>query len=231
MYARFGYSILFVLYQSIVLAQNFDENSSGSWLEFSGTGTLNENWSIPVAGILRHHELFETYDFFFIRTGITYHFNDKSSFTGGIAYVNSKSYPETGIATNTKQYWIYEQFTLKTAIAKNNLSHRFRLENRWINKPETTYFTNRFRYRLQYTRPISRNVYFKTSNELFVNLDNHWFNQNRFYIGLGRKLTPNLKIDLGYLKNHFRNSALDAVLMGLNFNIDLRRNEIALFED
>nr|WP_299383144.1 DUF2490 domain-containing protein [Allomuricauda sp.] len=228
---RFPALFLLLIFNTPLYSQLNEESVSGSWLEFSGTGKIHQDWSIPIAGIMRHHDLFETYDFSFVRTGISYHFNTSSILTGGIAYVNSKSYTADEHTALTTQFWLYSEYCLNTNFGKNKVSHRGRLENRWITNNDGTRFNNRLRYRLQFTRSLHGKTFVKSFNELFVSLDGHWFNQNRFYLGIGRELSPNLKIDIGYLKNHFRDSHLDAIRMGLNFSLDLTKSEIAYFED
>ena len=60
-------------------------------------------------------------------------------------------------------------------------------------------------------------------NELFLNFQDPFFNQNRLQMGLGYVFIPNLKIELGYLKNHFSTTNYDLVRIGIIFNTDLRR--------
>ncbi len=220
--------IFFVLFSLSAVAQDFDESFSGSWLEFYGDNKIHEKWSIPFAGILHHYDVFETRDFTFVRTGISHRLNPTSAITVGIAYVNSKVYNELSEPSLTFQYWLYEEFVLNNNLGRNILSHRWRLENRWIHQSGNTQFKNRFRYRLQFTRLIYGRTFVKSFNEIFFNLnDTSFFNQNRFYIGVGQILTPSLKVDVGYLKNHFRNRNYGTIRMGLAYTLDFRRKETA----
>lgn len=203
------------------MAQTLDENKSGSWLVISGSNKILERWSIPTVGILRHHEMFEQYEFAFIRTGVSYHVGRKSKLTAGIAYLNSKDYAE--ISKSASQFWIYEEYTLKM----NSFSHRLRLETRWKKRQENLSINHRVRYRLLYTRSLYGKMYIKSFNELFLNINGPIFDQNRFYVGIGRTLTPSLKIDIGYLKNNFRHSDNDVVRMGLTFKTDFTKKEMA----
>ena len=167
----------------------------------------------------------EMYDFSFLRTGASYHFNGSITLTCGIAYVNSKSYPEVGEASVTSQYWMYEELAWKTKFHRNTLSHRWRLENRWVRNSGKTNFNNRFRYRLQYQRPFSQSTFIKSYNEIFVNLSGSLFNQNRFYLGIGMEVSSSLKVEMGYLKSHFSTFHHNAVLMAVTFNTTLRATQ------
>lgn len=220
---RFFFIVLFIFTKSISYTQTLDENRSGSWLVISGNNKIHERWSIPTVGILRHHDMFEQYEFAFFRTGISYQFSKSSIFTTGVAYLRSKNYTGSEEFKNASQFWVYEEFTLK----KNAVSHRWRLETRWKKNAENLHINNRIRYRLQYNRSFYKNVYIKSFNEIFLNLERPLFNQNRFYIGLGQTLTPSIKIDVGYLKNHFKNSDHNVIRMGITFKTNFTKKEVA----
>lgn len=230
-YAKRLSLLVLLIWQCSVFAQGFDENRSGSWLEFAGTNKIHEDWSIPIVGILKHKDVLETYDFSFLRTGISYQLAPSLICTGGVAILNSNAYTHDQDVVVTSQFWIYEEVTLKSTVEPYQLSHRWRLENRWITKEQGTTFNNRFRYRLQYSQPIYGKTFIKTSNEIFLNLKGHIFNQNRFYLGIGQELSPSFKVEIGYLKNHFKSSHFDAISMGIGFKLDFTHADVVQIED
>ena len=83
---------------------------------------------------------------------------------------------------------------------------------------------NRIRYRLQYVRPIYKDIYFKAFDELFLNLEGKAYSQNRIFVGVGRQITPNFKSDIGYFNRMFKNYREDMVRLSLSFTIDLTKN-------
>ncbi|WP_420602895.1 DUF2490 domain-containing protein [Flagellimonas sp.] len=220
-------SVLTFFICTVDYAQLPHDGSSGSWLEVYGNNKIGDNWSIPIAGILRHNEMLEKYDFSFIRTGISYQLSKSSIFTGGVAFLVSKNYSEIHETTKTYQYWVYEQFALKSKFKRNIISHRWRLENRWIKSDQKKHWNNRFRYRLQFVRPIYNDTYVKSFNEIFLSLDHSFFNQNRFYIGFGQILSPAIHIEIGYLKNHFKYSDRNFIRMAVTFRTKFSPKEIA----
>jgi hypothetical protein len=221
------FAAFFSLINTILHGQDNSENRSGSWLVVDGNNKIHKNWSIPIVGILRHHDIFEKYEFAFIRTGVTYQFNEASTFTTGIAFLSSKNYTGSEDFKNATQFWVYEQYTLTSKSKGNIISHRWRLETRWKKNADELHINNRIRYRFQYMKPIYKNIHIRSFNELFFNLESPLFNQNRFYIGLGQTLSPSIKIDIGYVKNHFSNSDHDAIRMSLTFKTDFTKNEVA----
>lgn len=212
-------------------AQNSEENDYGSWLVLCGTVKIHEDWSIPAVGIIRHHHMLDKYGFFFFRTGASYKLSKASTFTGGLALLNSNSYLEPNDVINTNQLWLYGEYTLKSKFNENSLTHRVRFENRRLIHTEDPKVNNRIRYRLQYVRPIYKDIYFKAFDELFLNLEGKAYSQNRIFIGIGRQITPNLKADIGYFNRMFKNYREDMVRLSLSFNIDFTKNDLALQTD
>lgn len=219
----FLFVLLFVFTNFISYTQTLDENRAGSWLVISGNNKIHERWSIPTVGILRHHDILEQYEFAFFRTGVSYQLNPSSTFTTGVAHLSSKNYTGSEEFKNATQFWVYEEYTLKMKA----FSHRWRLETRWKKNAESLHINNRVRYRLLYIKPLSKNTYIKSFNEIFLNLERPLFNQNRAYIGLGHILTPSIKLDIGYLKNHFKTSDHDVIRMGVTFKTDFTKKDIA----
>lgn len=231
-YIRLLCSIVFVLFSALPLgAQNSGENEYGSWLLLCGTAKIHEDWSIPAVGIVRHHHMLDKYGFFFFRTGASYKLSKASTVTGGFALLNSNSYLEPNDVINTNQFWLYGEYTLKSKFNNNFFAHRFRFENRRLINTEDPKTNNRIRYRLQYVKPIYGDIYFKTFNELFLSLEGETFNQNRIFIGLGRRLAKDLTADIGYFNRRFKNNGENMIRLSLTFNIDLTKRNLAFNPD
>jgi hypothetical protein len=175
--------------------------------------------------------MLDRYGFSFFRTGASYHISKASTFTGGFAFLNSNSYLQPNDVINTNQFWIYGEYTLKSKFNANSIAHRLRLENRRLIDTEDPKTNNRIRYRLQFTRPIYKDIYFKAFDEVFLNLEGSAFNQNRIFVGVGRQIAPSLKADIGYFNRKFRNSSEAMIRLSLSFNIDLTKNDLAQNSD
>ncbi|MEM7485284.1 MAG: DUF2490 domain-containing protein [Bacteroidota bacterium] len=228
---QFPFFIFFIAFFTLTnttsYGQGDSENRSGSWLVLYGTNKVHEKWSVPLVGILRHHDMFEKYEFAFVRTGLSYKINNSSALTAGVAYLSSKNYTGSEEFQNATQFWVYEEYSLKSKSKRNKISHRWRFETRWKKNANNVRVNNRLRYRFQFIRPLYKNVHFRTFNEFFINIEPQLFNQNRFYIGLGQTITPSLKVDIGYLKNHFDKSDHDVVRMSLTFKTDFTKKDMA----
>ncbi|WP_318309409.1 DUF2490 domain-containing protein [Flagellimonas crocea] len=208
--------------------QNSEENEYGSWLVLCGNVKVHEDWSVPAVGILRHHHMVDTYGFFFLRTGASYHVSKTATLTGGFALINSNSYLEPNDVINTNQVWMYGEFDFKSEFNKNFIAQRIRFENRRLVHTEDPKVNNRIRYRLQYVRPIYKGMYFKAFDEAFLNLEGKTFSENRIFVGFGRKLTPTLKADIGYFNRRFRDYGENMVRLSFYFDIDLTKKDLSL---
>jgi hypothetical protein len=223
--------VFLIVSHKCLYGQSFNENHPGSWFVLSGSTKVHDHWSIPTVAIVKHNNMWEGYGFSFFRTGASFNWNTSSTITGGAAFLNSNSYQENQSAKNTSQLWIYGEYTLKSKPRKGTISQRWRFENCRQIDAEDTHANNRIRYRFQYVRPVHKTIFFKCYNEIILNLDKETFNQNRLFIGMGQKLTPSLKIDIGYLNRQFTKSREDMIQIGLSFTIDLTQKELALLSE
>lgn len=217
----FTYLLFTVVLTHPLLSQNDLDNSPGSWLVFSGNHHIGEHWKIPTVGILTYYNLAEQTEFGFFRTGITYAPNSKNNYTLGLAYLDTQPFDHNEFETLTTQQWIYEEFCHNSDFYNSNVSQRLRLEQRWITKPTEHFFNTRFRYRLQFKKSISKNLYLKTFDEAFFDLKEANVNQNRFFMGLGRNVAPNINIEIGYMKSHVGKNNFDRIRMVMVFSTKL----------
>ncbi|NHF59447.1 DUF2490 domain-containing protein [Flavobacteriaceae bacterium TP-CH-4] len=212
--------LFFILIGLHTAAQKGEEDCFGTWAVVSGDHRISEKLSIPTVGVLRHYELFQHYEFAFVRTGLTYRFNGTLSGTVGYAYLDSEPFIISPEAKGAQQHWLYEELVLKSTLGNLNLSHRYRLESRWILKTEGTILRHRMRYRLQLKYPMGKRLYANLYNEVFVAFQEPLFNQNRLHLGLAYVVCPSLRFEVGYLKNHFPDIHCDRIRLGLVFKTD-----------
>lgn len=214
-------SVFFMVtfYTTIQAQKNREDAVAGSWVVIAGNNKISKKWSVPVVGVIRDYEFFNHYELGFFRTGITYDFKQIVNITFGYGYLDSDAFIEN--EEGTKQHWLYQEFYLKPIKSSVPLSHRYRWEARWIKKAENTNLQHRIRYRVRWNHSLNKNLYTTIFNELFISLQQPTFNQNRLHVGIGYRLTKSLKVEFGYLKNHFTKAHYDRVRIGLVFKTNL----------
>lgn len=215
------FTCLLTAFTTTLFSQSDLDNAPGSWLVFSGNHHIGEQWKIPTVGIVTYHNLMERTEFGFFRTGITYAPTSKNKYTLGVAYLDTQPFDHHEFETLSTQKWIYEEFCHNSKFYNSSVFQRFRLEHRWITKPTENFFNTRFRYRLQFKKTITTNLYLKTFDEAFFDFKEANVNQNRFFLGLGRKVAPNINLEIGYMKSHVGKNNFDRIRMVLIFNTKL----------
>lgn len=214
--------LLFTLSTSSLSAQN-PEDILGSWTEIIGQHKISEKWSIPATVILEHYEVLDKFQFVLLRSGLTYSFTKDLSASLGYDYFYSEAF--SGNSSNL-QHKIWEQLTFKSNYSALKVLHRFRLESTWTRQEPEYALAHRMRYRLKIEHPLYKDIYLTSFNEIFINFQQPYFNQNRIHTGLGYTIHPDLKIEMGYFKNHFRRAHYDRIRLGLIVNTGIFQNQI-----
>lgn len=218
-------------------AQDNGEDRLGIWYMYFGMNTVAERWSIHSEAQFRYYEVPGNFNQMLLRTGMNYHINPNAIVTLGYAYIDTDpSFGEEGlqgssiVGNQILEHRIFQQFILKNKVGNVAFEHRYRLEQRFIKNsdlsqlgPDIKATEHRARYRLQVTVPLNDTFFFNFYDEIFINLQNNLFGQNRLYGALGAKLNKNTSLQVGYLKNHFPSAHFDRLQVGLFFNPDLRK--------
>ncbi|RRQ48161.1 DUF2490 domain-containing protein [Maribacter algicola] len=224
---------IFTLISITAQAQVNGEDKLGSWHMYFGTNQIAEKWSIHTEAQLRYFEQAKNFNQLLLRTGLNYHIDDNAIATAGYAYIKTDptSFEAALIdlggqaSDNISENRIFEQFILKNKVWELLFEHRYRLEQRFITDSDlnTKSTQHRARYRLQMTVPLTDIFFLNFYDEIFINLQNEAFDQNRLYAAVGLNVTNNLSVQAGYLKNHFRTVNYDRLQVAVFYNPDLRK--------
>jgi hypothetical protein len=219
------------------IPENTGEDETGIWYMYFGMNQIAERWSIHTEAQFRYYETSSNFNQLLLRTGLNYHINENAIATGGYAYINTDpdfedfrvfdDIVENDIRIN--EHRIFQQFILKNKVWEFLFEHRYRLEQRFITFGETGDLDfrrstqHRARYRIQATLPLTNTFFLNFYDELFINLQDNLFGQNRLYGALGIHITENSSVQLGWLRNQFSNAVFDRFQIGFFFNPDLRK--------
>jgi hypothetical protein len=214
--------LLVLLFSTIVYAQETGEDKLGSWHMYFGTNRISENLSIHTEGQLRYYENAKNFNQLLLRTGLNYHITADAIATIGYGYITTDgTFEEFPDETDSREHRIFEQFILKNKVWKFAFEHRYRLEQRFLDFGNSTDTQHRARYRIQVTLPLTDIFFLNFYGEIFLNLQNEVFGQNRLYGALGIIITDDLNVQVGYLKNHFPLANFDRLQIGVTYNPDL----------
>ena len=215
---------LFILLGTLTAnAQQPGEDEMGAWYMYFGTNKISERLSIHTEAQFRFYETTSNFNQMLLRTGLNYHIDPNAIATGGYAFIDTdNNFYEFEGEVNSKEHRIFEQFILKNKVWEFLFEHRYRLEQRFLDFGETTDTQHRARYRIQMTLPLTNTFFLNFYDELFINLQDDLFGQNRLYGAVGLNVTENMSIQLGYMRNQFANAVYDRLQLAVFYNPDLR---------
>ncbi len=219
---KITFSLLFFLPVSM-LAQQAE---TGNWLMYFGMNKLSDKFSLHTEVQYRNHTLMpNNTEQLLLRTGLNYHFSDKAFVTAGYAYIPSYIYKSEQKSPETEEHRIWQQFILTNTIGRVKFEHRYRIEQRWVNRN----YKNRFRYRLMLFIPLNKSKiddktwFLGFYDEVFVNAKKTFFDRNRLYGALGYQITKNAGVQLGMMRQQVSNFGKWYLQIAIVLNTDLRK--------
>ncbi len=202
------------------------QGQTGNWLMYFGMNRVSDKLSIHTEIQYRNHTLVpNNVEQLLLRTGLNYHFSDKAFVTAGYAYIPSYIYESEQKSPETREHRIWQQFILTNKIGRVKFEHRYRIEQRWVNKE----YKNRFRYRLMLFVPLNKpiieekSIFLALYDEVFVNAKKTFFDRNRLYGALGYQFDKDTSMQIGMMHQQVSNFGKWYLQMALIFNTDLRK--------
>lgn len=231
--------------------QRLADNNVIGWFVYTGTFKVKPKLSIHTEYQWRRVNAVKDWQQSLFRAGINYAIRKDISLNAGYAFVETFPYGDYPNATAFPEHRIFEQVMIANPLGKLTLSHRFTLEQRFVGKvsflnqqKEVDHvFLNRARYRIRAEIPLHKKTGINNSwsiafqDELFIgwgkNIGANVFDQNRIALTLGRRISPLIKLEGGYLNQvlqqgkRINNSPVfqynSGFMIAAHFNFDLTK--------
>jgi hypothetical protein len=182
-----------------------------TWFSINSTMHFSDRWGLIADFHVRRNNFLSDPSFYFVRAGANYWIRDKFTVAGGYAHLwLAPNNP--GWKSYVNEHRLYQQALLTTQVDRTGLLIRFRNEQRWQqlmanDRPTGEWrFTNRVRYLISFSFPLSRSSNkwaLVAADEVLLNFGNdvlyNTFDQNRIFIGLRNKMSKNWSYDIGYM--------------------------------
>jgi len=194
----------------------------GGWLATFNTVKTGKKTSIHSDFQLRSTDDIRQVQTLLLRAGLNYHMHANLTLTAGYAFIPNRR--EIGTTSGyLAEHRIWEQLIIGHKLNSMAVSHRFRLEQRFIPtatvisnqlEKDGSVYANRLRYFIRNILPLKKggktSSYFFAAlqNEVFLNIGNTspvngaLFDQNRFYIAVGRRLSTKADLEIGYMNQY-----------------------------
>jgi hypothetical protein len=149
----------------------------------------------------------------FYRGGISYYLKDNMRLMAGYAYIHHFAADGGGVAYPEhrpwQQIWWNQKYNGYTTLQWLRFEQRY---NRIVNNGELTQ-DYRFNYRIRYNFALfipltakelkPKTPFIALQDEIFINFGKeikyNYFDQNRFFVGLGYQIDTHLNVQLGYM--------------------------------
>lgn len=182
------------------------------WTSLNSTWRFSDHWGAMVDFHIRRNDFMKDPNFYFLRMGGVYWFNDKMSLAGGGALLWFAT-PDGGNDFNyALEKRIYQQLLWRSENGRARFLQRVRNEQRWHEvldqegNVDRVRFSNRVRLLLSASIRVFDNtklprlvladeILFHFGKEIVYNT----FDQNRFFVGINQRLSKNWVYDLGYM--------------------------------
>ncbi len=182
------------------------------WIQYYAQVPLNDHWSLLADGGHRWRDGFEESAQYIARLGAGYSFDSVTRISAGLAQLGFFS----DGALDRTEVRPYQEVLLKKKFRKISLSHRYRVEERFLNAIRTdgddlqssNSFNVRFRYAITLAIPlftigeeqVEKEVLLNIGNEIFINagkeIIHNIFDQNRLMVSPSLRMNENLTVAL-----------------------------------
>jgi hypothetical protein len=213
---------LFALLLLTISLRGYSQAQFNGWVASFNTVKLDKKFGIHYEAQFRSSNQWLHMQTLLLRTGLNYAVKKNIIATVGYGYIHNRRVIND-ISGYAPEHRIFEQLVVNHPFAYTALSHRFRLEQRFIGTSHTqgndfhnqgNVFSNRLRYFFRTLLPIAtssefkRGPFFALQNEIFVNIgdksgvNGETFDQNRAYGALGYRLNARLDAEVGYMNQY-----------------------------
>lgn len=183
--------------------------SNQQWLHLFEKIYLPSGWYITGEGAMYMKEEFEQPSLYLFRTSLGKQIHKQFSMSAGFGHL--------GFYSNSQlkklEFRPYQEFNFKHQLQFPQISHRVRLEQRFLHQLEKVEgvsrdnFLFRIRYKIKFTIPINSTLKLNVADEVFVHTvkgsNTTHLDQNWIIIGPSVKVNPQLSLFLYYNLRHF----------------------------
>ena len=205
---------------ALAQVNRIDDFNAVGWYVYQGDHGLGPRWAVHTEAQVRRVHLITDPQQLLLRGGLTFKVLPRLKVGGGYTFLNTYTYGAHPVADDGAypEQRFYEDVQLSDSLGRVGLTHRLRLEQRYVGVPGASgplnnsavwSRQNRIRYQLAITLPLQGRTlddgewYLTAFDEVFLNfgreITTNVFNQNRIAGGLGYRFQENFSIELQYL--------------------------------
>ena len=219
--------LLFLFSFNVTFAQTPIEEQLGSWFTYIGNHKISNKVSFSTLVQAWDYELIDYFNFILYNLSVNYDISPELTTTLAYGYADIDSGFETN-GPHTFENRFSEQVGFKHKLFELPIDHRFRVEQRFLNKLGPNAFHNRVRYRLGTKIKLNKTFFIRIHNEYISTIGSKKvdaFSENRFYSALGINIYKSVSVQVGYLNRGIKGLSLHRLQLGLFHKMDLRKKK------
>ena len=224
-HARCALIVGILLVPSRLIAQRQTFENVNAWASWFGDVELSKRWSIDHDLNWRRSGPVDELAQWLWRVAIRRTVSPNLRVAFGYAGSDTHPYGELPVAFRTPEHRLFEQLQLYHAVNRVQVTHRYRLEQRWTGRVaavggdtsvQNWVRTNRARYLARATIPLQGKTldagewFVNVGDEIFLNFGanvaQNVFDQNRMQGSIGRRLSSGVRLELGYVEQLIQKS-------------------------
>jgi len=189
------------------------------WFMFLNNTRFNTHWGLQFDVQVRSADDWKYVRNTLVRPAIQYFINDKNNVALGYLWQTTQNQLTGSPNAVMHEHRIFEQYIYTHKLSSILASHRFRIEQRFIERANEEVFSQRFRYFFRLIQPLVKvesgfasGPFVALQNEVFLNLqnkdkiNNSVFDQNRLYLAAGYRFSKKFDIEAGYMNQAIKNT-------------------------
>lgn len=189
-------------------------NQFHGWYMYFGDHPLKDSrWGLHLEGQWRRDAVLPRAQQLLLRPALNYEVSKSLMLTAGYAWVSTHRYGEYPVRVPFPEHRIWQQALLKHSAGKVQLSHRYRLEQRFLGEQtplpdgsrrlDRYRYENRFRYLFRVMVPLRGKYSLALYDEMMFNFGRNVaanvFDQNRAYAAVAYSLPRSSRLEVGYM--------------------------------
>ncbi|MCT2407508.1 DUF2490 domain-containing protein [Chryseobacterium antibioticum] len=219
--------IIILLLTMICQASAQSRDKYNMWFQYLMSAKLTDKSTLTALSQYRSFDLAYDTRLFLVSAYLDYEVANDVKPAAGFMFLVLDSYKSDNSKKERYEKRPFQQVTLGGNIGRTSVSHRFRVEERFISNPDE--FIVRLRYLISLRIPFNRagekeKLYGILKNELRMNVvKEDPFDSNRLTAGLGIKVGKNSAIEVAFINQLETKSTSNYAYIGYRNSFDWRK--------
>ncbi|WP_223560271.1 DUF2490 domain-containing protein [Chryseobacterium lathyri] len=221
--------IIILLFGMIRLADAQSRDNYNMWFQYLMSARLTDKSTLTALSQYRSFDFAYDTRLFLVSAYVDYEVAHEVKPAAGFMFLVLDSYKSDNTKKARYEKRPFQQVTLGSNIGRTSVSHRFRVEERFISNPDE--FIVRLRYLISLRIPFNRagekeKLYGILKNEIRMNVvKDEPFDSNRLTAGIGVKVGKNSAIEVAFINQLETGSTSNYGYIGYRNSFDWRKNK------